>query len=452
MRDSDSIGKLKVKSIFGYALALGCCSLVAASPCERLTAADEWPQWRGPDGQGHATATNLPTEWSDSENLAWKSPLPGRGWSSPVVSGNQIWLTTAVETPATPEELEKLKELPGGQPLNVSGSVSLHAICLDWQTGELLHDIELMVEEDPQPIHSLNSYASPSPTLEAGKLYCHFGSHGTACLDTQTGKVLWTQCGIRINHENGPGATPVLYQDYLIVHCDGSDEQSVVALQKQTGEIAWQTPRSGKLNENPQLKKAYGTPLLVEQQGKTQLISPGADWLYGYDPKTGEELWRLNYGMLGFSIVPRPVYDDGIVYFSTSFMQPQLLAVDISQPEPQIVWKYSKQAPTMPSPLLVGAELYMVSERGIMTCLNAKSGEAYWTERLGGNFSSSPLFADGRIFVGNRDGEMYVLQPGKEFKQLAANPMDGAIMASPIALRDSLVVRTENSLYRIRKD
>ena len=226
----------------------------------QLQAGDDWPQWRGPQGQGHASATHLPSEWSAEKNLVWHRQLPGRGWSSPVVTGDQIWLTTAVETAATPEEIQRLKELPGGQTLNVSGSVSLRAQCIDFKTGELLHDIEVFNEYEPQPIHSLNSYASPSPIVDQGKLFCHFGAHGTACLDIESGKVLWTQKGIKLKHENGPGSTPVLWKNRLVIQCDGSDRQSILALDTDTGEIAWETPRSGELHENPQFKKAYGTP------------------------------------------------------------------------------------------------------------------------------------------------------------------------------------------------
>lgn len=443
-----------IRSVFGNAVfgitALGIT--VFGLIVFKVQAQDDWPQWRGPQGQGHASATHLPSEWSAEKNLVWHRQLPGRGWSSPVVTGDQIWLTTAVETAATPEEIQRLKELPGGQTLNVSGSVSLRAQCIDFKTGELLHDIEVFNEYEPQPIHSLNSYASPSPIVDQGKLFCHFGAHGTACLDIESGKVLWTQKGIKLKHENGPGSTPVLWKNRLVIQCDGSDRQSILALDTDTGEIAWETPRSGELHENPQFKKAYGTPLLVQLDGREQLISPGADWLYSYDPETGQELWRLSYEVLGFSIVPRPVFGEGKIFFSTSFLQPELIAVDVTGDEPKIAWRCKRQAPTMPSPLLIGKELYMVSERGIMSCLDVETGEDHWTARLGGNFSSSPLFADGKIYVGNRDGQVFVLRPGKTFDLVATNEMDSAVMASPVALRESLILRTEESLYRIESE
>jgi outer membrane protein assembly factor BamB len=223
-----------------------------------LSAVDaEWPQFRGPAGQGHADASGLPNRWTEQENIVWKAALPGRGWSSPVIAGNEIWLTTAVESPATEEE--KARRLEGNtnsQPLLVSGRLSLRAVCVDRRSGKVRHDVELLEEPSPQPTHAMNSFASPTPVLEDSKLYCHFGTHGTACLDTATQKIVWTNRELPLQHENGPGSSPVLAGDRLVIHCDGSDVQYIVALDKRTGRIAWKTPRSGKMNENPQLKKA----------------------------------------------------------------------------------------------------------------------------------------------------------------------------------------------------
>ena len=293
-------------------------------------------------------------------------------------------------------------------------------------------------------------FASPSPIIEDGKLYCHFGTNGTACLDTQTGKVLWTNRELRIAHENGAGSTPVLFQNLLIVHCDGSDVQYIVALDKQTGEVVWKTDRSGKMNDNPQLKKAYGTPLIVEVAGKPVVISPAADWVYGYDPTTGEELWKVNYGVLGFSIVPRPVAGHGMVYMCTTFMRPEILALEFQDGIPQIAWRFNRQAPNMPSPLIVGDEIYLMSDKGIASCLDAKTGKLHWQERISGNFSASPLYADGRIHFFSREGVTTIIEPGTTFKQLAQNKIDGALMASPPAVDGALFLRTEGALYCVK--
>jgi hypothetical protein len=414
----------------------------------------DWPQWRGPGGQGHAaSASDLAVTWGESENIVWKTAIPGRGWSSPVMDAKTLWMTTAVETPLTEAEQKAQAGGKAAMPQTKARNVTLRAIAVDRESGKVVADIELFQVSNPDPIHALNSFASPTPLLEDGKLYCHFGTNGTACVDTAAKAVVWKNVDLRLKHENGPGSTPVLFKDSLIVHCDGSDVQFLAAMDKHTGKVAWRTPRSGALKADPQLKKAYGTPLILEIEGRQVLLSPGADWLYGYDPATGRELWKLNYGVLGFSVVPRPVAAHGLLYMSTSFMQPEVLAVRLGDgvTTPEIAWRAKKGAPQMPSPLVVGDELYVVSDKGVGTCMDAKTGEVHWSERLGGNFCSSPLFADGRIYVGNREGDMFVLAPGKTLKVLATNKLDGAVMASPAAVGRSLYLRTDKSLYRIEK-
>jgi outer membrane protein assembly factor BamB len=308
-----------------------------------------WPQWRGPAGEGHAPgAHDLPVAWSETEHVAWKTPLPGRGWSSPVLDERLVWMTTALEHEAPPDVVaERAVAVPGSQPRNVATSVSLHAVAVDRDTGTLAHDIELFRVDAPQPIHTLNSYASPSPVLAAGRLYCQFGDYGTACVDTATGTILWKNRDLRLDHMNGPGSTPILYDGLLIVNCDGCDVQEIAALDAASGRIAWKTPRSGPLRDNPDLKKAYATPLIVKQGDRDVLISPGADWVYGYDPENGRELWRRSYGVLGFSIVPRPVAAHGFVFMSTGFMKPEMLALrpGSAGAEPEIVWRHPFPGP-----------------------------------------------------------------------------------------------------------
>ncbi len=440
-------------------LRAGPVCLVVAAALAMLPARGDvpWPQWRGPDGQGHAPAAHdLPITWSETEHVAWKTPLPGRGWSSPVLDERLVWMTTAVEREATPDEkARRAVEPSGGQPRSVAAHVSLRALAVDRDTGRLVHDLELLAVDDPQPIHALNSYASPSPVLAAGRLYCQFGDYGTSCVDTATGAVLWKTRELRLDHMNGPGSTPILHDGLLIVNCDGCDVQEIAALDAATGRIAWKTPRSGPLRENADLKKAYATPIIVKQGDREVLVSPGADWLYGYDPKTGAELWRMSYGELGFSVVPRPVTGHGLLYMSTSFNQPRLLAVRLAADGrgAAIAWEEKKGAPSMPSPLVVGERLCMVSDKGVATFLDAKTGSAVANLRLGGNFSSSPLFASGRIYVGNRDGDTFVIDPGSaagaEPTLLATNHLDGRIFATPAAVGDSLYLRTDTALYRI---
>lgn len=414
--------------------------------------AAEWPQWRGPDGQGHVPGSGYPTSWSETENVAWKTKLPGSGHSSPVIDGKQIWLTTATAAPISDEEKRrKLASNTGSQPLTLVGELSMRAVCVDRNSGEILHNIELMTEGDPDWTHLINTFASPSPVLEDGRLYCSFGTHGNACLDTKTRKVLWTNRELKIQHENGPGSTPVIWGELFIVHCDGSDKQYVAALDKHTGKLVWKTPRGGELRDNPQLRKAYGTPLVVKLEGRDVLVSPGADWLYGYDPATGEELWRLNYGELGFSIVPRPVFGHGMIFFSTSFMRAQILAVRVEKGRPRIVWRHEKQVPKIPSPILVGDELYFVNDKGVATCLDALTGKLHWEERLGGNFAASPIYADGRLYFQNREGKTYVVAPGPKFEVQATNNLDGGHWATAAGLDGAFYLRTDEALYRIEE-
>jgi energy-converting hydrogenase Eha subunit A len=418
--------------------------------------ASDWPEWRGPTQQGHAPdARDLPLTWSETEHVAWKTPIPGRGHSSPVISGNRVWLTTAHESPADPEDAKRrLEANTGGQPLNLLAEVRLHAVCLDLDSGAVLHDVLLLTREKPQWVHQLNSYASPTPVLAEGKLFAHFGSYGTAAVDAATGSVLWTNQDedLVVMHENGPGSSPVAWKDKLIFHLDGSDRQFLVALDTATGRVAWKTPRTGTLPENPQLRKSYGTPVLFPlPDGSAELLSPAANWLYAYDPATGRERWKTDYeGHLGFSNVSRPVFGHGLLYVPTCFMKSKLLAFryDGSAP-PELAWRIERSMPNQPSPLLVGDELYLCDDRGVATCADARSGEVLWQERLEGNVSASPLFADGKIFLSTQEGKTVVLAPGRTFRKLAENHLDGALMASPVAVGRSLFLRTDRALYRI---
>ncbi len=418
-----------------------------------VSGADAWPEFRGPDGQGHATAQNLPIRWSETENVAWKTSIGGRGWSSPVIEGDEIWLTTAYESELSDEERAKrLEGNTGSQPLTVSGPVSLRVVGVRRSSGEILREVSVLRAESPEPIHELNSFASPTPILENGKLYAHFGANGTACVDTKTGDVLWRNTEITLKHENGAGSSPISWKDVIIFHCDGSDVQSIVALEKKTGTIAWQTDRSGKMHDHPQMKKAYGTPLVATVGGKPQVLSPAADWIYAYDPKSGDELWKLPYGGLGFSIVPRPSVASGRAFMCTSFMNSQLLAIDLEGADaPRIAWRYKRQVPKISSPLVVEDEIYFVSDKGVATCLDTKSGDRHWVERLGGNYCASPLYADGRIYFFNREGVATVIEPGAKFVKLAENELESGFMASAAAVGDALYVRTEKAMYRLAR-
>ncbi|MGH7138833.1 MAG: PQQ-binding-like beta-propeller repeat protein, partial [Pirellulales bacterium] len=374
-----------------------------------------------PDGQGHSNQRGLPLKWSETENIAWKAPVAGLGWSSPVIAAGQIWLTTALDK-----------------------GHSLRAVCLDSASGETMHDIEVFHADDPGGIHSKNSYASPTPILEQGRVYLHFGDLGTACLSTD-GQVVWRNSELKYSHGHGPAGSPVLYHDLLIVSCDGIDVQYVAALDKHTGKLRWKTDRKGRM--------AYSTPLVIKVGGADQLVSTGGEQAMAYEPDSGKEIWRVRYD--GYSEVPRPVYGQGLVFLATGYDTPWLYAVrpdgrgDIT--ESHVEWKLQKGAPLNPSPLLVGEDLYLVSDQGIASCLDAKTGDKHWQKRLPGNYSASPLVADDKIYITNEQGLTTVIEPAKEYRQLAANEIDGQTLASLAVSGKAIFLRSGTHLYRIEK-
>ncbi len=384
-------------------------------------AAEDWPQFRGPSGQGHSTETGIPLNWSDTQNVRWKTPIPGAGWSSPSIANNAIWLTAATENNA-----------------------SLRLLSLDANSGKIKSNTEVFRVKDIGPgIHKKNSFASPTAILQGDKIYVHFGFYGTACLNTK-GETLWKQT-LKYEPQHGPGGSPVLFEDLLIFSCDGFDAQFVVALDAATGKIRWKTSR-GKGNQ------AYSTPLVIDAGGNPQLISVGAHHAYAYDPKTGKELWYIEYGA-GFSNVPRPVYAHGLVYICSGFFQPVLFAVKPdgrgNVTKSHVSWSHPRTVPLTPSPIVAGDELYMISDNGIATCLDAKSGKQRWQHRIGGNHSASPIAAGGRIYFLSEEGECTVIAPGTEYRELAKNTINEPTLASLAVSGKAIYLRGGQNLYRL---
>jgi outer membrane protein assembly factor BamB len=395
------------------------------------TMAQGWPQFRGPSGQGHATVTTLPLEWSETKNVAWKVPVPGTGWSSPVVGNGLIWLTTAVET----------------RDGRRSGGVSLRALAYDAATGAEKVNVEVFRTNDPNPRHQKNSYASPTPILDADRVYVHFGAEGTAALNI-SGTVVW-KTRLAYESQHGNGGSPVLYRDLLIVSCDGNGgpgDAFVVALDAMTGKTRWKKTRRAPADQ------AYTTPLVISVNGVDQLVSPGAYRATAYNPINGDAIWSVSYDD-GFSNVPRPVFGRGHVFIATGFNQPTMIAVrpdgtgDVTRSH--LAWTLTRGAPFTPSPLLVGDDLYVVNDSGILTLVDAVSGTIVWQQRLGGNYSASPVFAAGRIYFQSEEGVTTVIAPGRTFRRLATNTLDGGMLASMAPLDGAVVIRTDTHLYRI---
>ena len=403
-------------------------------------AADNWPQFRGPDGTGHSDARDLPLNWSETQNIVWKTPIHDRGWSSPVIFGKQIWLTSASKD--------------GKQ---------LFALCLDKDTGKLIRDIKLFDVAQPQYAHPFNTYASPTPVIEQGRVYITFGSPGTAAIDTKTFKVIWERRDFECNHFRGSGSSPVIFRDMLLMHFDGSDHQFVVALDKRTGKTIWRTERSidfqdldknGKPAAEGDLRKAFATPHVTQINGRWEMISLGAKAAYSYDPFTGKELWRVEERGQ-HSASTRPVLGFGMIFYPTGFSNGQLYAVRTGGngliTDSHVAWRVKRGASNKPSILLIDDLIYMIGDTGIATCVEAKTGNIVWQQRVGGEYSASPVYADGKIWLFSEEGKTTVIKPGRAYEKLAENNLEEGFLASPAIAGKAFYLRTRTHLYRIEQ-
>jgi len=405
-----------------------------------MSGAENWPQFRGPDGNGHSDAHGLPVHWSETRNVVWKTPIHDRGWSSPVIYGKQIWLTSASKD-----------------------SRELFVLCIDRDTGKIIRDWKLFDVAQPQFVHPFNTAASPTPVIEEGRVYITFGSPGTACIDTKKFQVLWERRDIECNHFRGAGSSPILFQNLLLMHFDGSDHQFVMALDKQTGKTVWKTNRSidfQDLNENGKpaadgdLRKAFATPHVERINGRWEMISLGAKAAYSYDPFTGRELWRVEERGQ-HSASTRPVVGQGMIFYPTGFSAGQLFAVRTGGEglitDTHVVWKVTRGVSNKPSILLVDGLIYMIGDTGIASCIDAQTGEHVWQQRIGGEYSASPLYADGRLWFFNEDGKTTVLKPGRVFERVGENHLDEGSLASTAIAGKAFYLRTRTDLYRIQE-
>jgi outer membrane protein assembly factor BamB len=399
----------------------------------------DWPQFRGPRGDGHSFTNELPTQFNDKEKVRWKTPVLGKAWSSPIMGGSLIWLSNANEE-----------------------GTELSVVTIEKETGKVVRNEVLFHVAEPQFCHKFNSYASPTPVLEGDRVYVTFGSPGTACLDAKTGKKIWERTDFVCNHFRAAGSSPILYKNLLIMNFDGSDHQFVVALNKETGDTVWQAERSvdfqdldaeGKPKAEGDYRKGFSTPHVFEWEGKAILLSSGAKAHYAYDPMTGKELWRIDEHA-SHSPCTRPVIGHGLAFIPTGHGKSGLVALKLGGQgvleSSQIAWRMEKTYPNKPSVTLVDDLLFVINDAGIASCLDAKTGSKVWSERLGGNFSASPIVANKRLYVGNEEGKFFVFEASREFKLLAENEFEDGFMASPAVSDSALYLRSKSHVYRIQ--
>lgn len=404
--------------------------------------ADEnWNQFRGPRGDGTSTEKGLPVTFAEgSAAIVWKTPLVGRAWSSPVIWGKQIWVTNAPEIQNTTKENPKLDK-----PLRLS------AVCVDLESGKILRDLVLFEVDTPQFTHATNSYGSPTPYIEEGRVYIHFGAYGTACLDSATGKKIWERTDLKCDHFRGPGSSPIVDGNLLFLTFDGYDQQYITALNKLTGETVWKKDRNVDFGTTDgDAKKAYSTPKLIEVGGRRLLVSPFASATIAYDPQTGTPIWTVRHG--GMNAAGRPLYGNGLLYISSADGPNPLVAVsptgegDITK---NIAWRTNKAVPKRPSQLLIGDLLFMMNDGGVASCLDAKTSTEIWTTRLPGEYWASPLYANGLVYCFSQQGHIPVFEASREFKLVADNKFDEGFVASPAVAGKSLILRSKGHLYRV---
>jgi outer membrane protein assembly factor BamB len=389
----------------------------------------DWPKFRGPTADGHVPEQSVPIKWSETENVKWKVSIPGLGWSSPTVVSGRIYLTTAT--------------VPEG------GGLSLRALSLDAANGQILWDREVRAIPETPSIHTKNSHASPTPIVDNGSVYVHFGALGTAKLRADTGELVWLNTELQYPPLHGSGGSPVLHNGRLAVVCDGSVDPFVAAVDAETGKVLWKQPRSVKTR----ISHSFATAAIAETDGKSLVMAPGPDHFAAYDLQTGEEVWKVLAP--GWSVVPQPIVAHGLVIYNHDYDNPELMAVRLGGTgdvtESHVAWRRKRGAPSTPSPLLVGEDLYCVSDDGIATCVHARSGEQHWMERLGGNFSASPIYAGGRVLFLDETGRATWIEAAREFREVQTNSIPGRTLATPAFADGAMFLRTDEHLYRIEE-
>jgi len=409
------------------------CSVTLALMAFNSTLAENWPCFRGPTRQGISNEKDVPLEWSQTSNILWKRPIPGEGWSSPIVFDDRVFVTTATDAGA-----------------------SYHLLCLERLTGTVLWDKQVL-RQKPGHKQNFNSYASSTPVTDGQKVYV-LAFDGTLAAVSMEGNVIWTYCDFEYYSEHGLGVSPILYRDLLIVPFDGSssgpdkklgwqkpwDQALILALDKNTGEVRWRGQRGSS-------RIAHITPQVLSENGRDQLVSSAGDVVQGFNLKTGERIWTVSSP--GEGVVPSVVIGDGLIFTTSGFGDSTIRAVrtggkgDVTKTH--IAWESKDDVSKIPSMLYVRPFLFLVTETGVAKCLRAETGEVLWRERLEGRYSASPIWVDGRIYFLSEQGKTTVVQAGGEFKVLAENELEEKCGASPAVSQKHIFIRSKNNLYCI---
>jgi outer membrane protein assembly factor BamB len=416
---------MKIRALAGLLLLVASC---------RQLNAENWPQFRGPTGQGISTDNNLPLKWSANENVAWKTPIPGESWSSPIVWSNLVFVTTATE--------------------NV---VSCHVIALDRRNGKTLWDRE-GIRQEPTHKQQRNSFATPTPATDGERVYACFGDGSFVALNF-AGDIVWTNRNYSFYGEHGLGSSPILFRNLLIMARDGSsdgedktlgwqkpwDQSFIIALDTQTGHERWKSKRGLS-------RISHGVPAIWEHDGQAEVVSEAGDVLQGFNARNGERLWSSE--VIGEGKVPSVVIGDGLAFTSGGWGGKETIKAfrlggkgDLK--ESNLVWEQKKGMPKVPSMIYLNAHLFAITDGGITTCMNAETGELIWQERIGGNFSASPVAAEGHIYFLADSGETTVIDAGPEFKIIARNPLGEKVQASMAISQKQLFIRTEHNVFCI---
>ncbi len=444
---------MKTRSRIKIILVIGLISSVVI--LTTTAGAANWPQWRGPNGSGVSTEKNLPAEWNPNKNIKWKTPIAGRGHSSPVVWENKIFLTTAIEGDVVAGAKAVTHIVDGGQVFLHPDSIgadrkhTFKVICLNSDTGKVLWEQTAFEGTPYDNRHRKSSYAASTPATDGKSVFAFFGTEGLFAYD-MNGKLAWkADLGKLGTIGMGTGTSPILYENLIIVQCDEENGEAsfIVALDKKTGKEVWRTPRK--------VQASWATPILVAVAKRTELIASGNEMVIAYDPATGKELWR--HKGVDSNAIPSPVANQQMVFISAGFPEKVVMAINLGASGDlgeSVVWKYAKGTAYVPSPILYGEFLYLTTDRGILTCLDAKTGEVKYEGGripIPATFTASPIAFEGKILLTSEDGDTFVIKAGPKHEILGTNSVGEPVYASPAVADGKIFIRGEKNIYCVQQ-